>query len=701
MSEQQKSLFSEGRFRHASIGFITRKPLFFFRALLKYAKKSITGQDLFRSVCFATSYKCNFKCSHCYAEPFAQSGDTPLSFDEKVAVIKECLDAGVISFDFVGGEIGLSDEFLRLLPHCQPHKTHISLASNDFEITREKVRQFKAAGVDKISISIDAGTAEEHDEFRRMNGSYQRCFEAIDNIRAEGLTPVIITCVSQGGTRKESFRQLVEYAINTRTSLVFSAAIPFGEWAGRDDILCDDDDIAYMRKMHDQYPFITRDCYENMGSVGCPATKQIVYISEYGDVMPCPFLHVSFGNVRTSSVLQIRERMMTVPQLKAYHPTCLTGEDKDFIKTKLSTLYTTSHYPPSDVEIFPEYFGTQQADTAAARPVNKIMRFCPLCGSDEHDYLTSGREHEFYNTTDDLFTIVKCRRCALVFLNPRPDDNCLERIYPPNYYCHTTQHGDPNRSLLFRFKEYLNSRIGFPKRIRELVAGLSRSPTSKLRVLDIGCGSGLALDAFKKYAGNDVETTGLDFSAQALGLVADKGHNTICGKLEEIDTTAFQGSFDIVYSSNVIEHVSSPLHFMKIAADALKSDGIFLCETPNFDSADARMFAPSGHWGGFHFPRHWTFFTPATFEQMATQTGFRIERIDFYPVPIFWIWTMHSIFYRGHGNQKFADSWFPLFEDRSNYKISLFNKVVFTLADLCLKAFTGKTSLMSIVMRKV
>jgi len=175
--------------------------------------KYVTGKDAIRGVVFASSYKCNFKCSHCYAEPFTHSGSNPLSFEEKLSVIRECVDAGVISFDFVGGEIGLSEELNRLLPYCMPHKTHISLASNGYEMTSNKVRELKAAGIDKISISIDAGSPEEHDTFRNMTGSYKRCFEAIDNIRKEGLTPVIITCVSRGGTRKDSFKQLIDYAI--------------------------------------------------------------------------------------------------------------------------------------------------------------------------------------------------------------------------------------------------------------------------------------------------------------------------------------------------------------------------------------------------------------------------------------------------------------------------------------------------------
>ncbi len=687
----------EARIRHTSLGFFVRKPLFFARAAVKYAAKYLTGGDVLRGIVFASSYRCNFRCSHCYAEPFTRSGDRPLTGEEKLAVIGECLDAGVLAFDFVGGEIGLSEEFPLLLPHCKPRRTHISLASNGYALTRDTVRELKAAGVDKISISVDAGTAEEHDAFRNAAGSYRRCFEAIEFIREAGLTPVIITCVSRGGTRRESFARLIDYAVRTRTELVFSAAVPFGRWAGRSDILCDEEDVAFMRRMHQAHPFLTRDCYENMGSFGCPAAKQILYISEYGDVMPCPFLHVSFGNVRDMSIRQIRERMLLIPELRSYPLRCLAGEDREFIAKRLAALAGSGQYPPRAEEVFPEVHGLRRTEPPAIA-LRTTARPCPLCGSEQRAYVTAGREHEFTTTTDALFPVVRCLACGLVYLNPRPADSELAAIYPHNYYCHTAAADGGEASALHGVKEFFNARIGFPKRIKALLRSLPGGGAAPLSILDIGCGNGTALDAFKKYAGRPVATTGLDFNARALEVVAAKGHATILGTLETVPLPA--GAFAVVYSSNVVEHVGDPLLMLRRAADALMPDGMFLCETPNIDSFDARRFGPSGHWGGFHFPRHWTFFTAETFAAMAERAGLEVVHVDYHPVPIFWIWTMHSLLYRGWGSRERADAFFPLIEDAGNFKKSLFNKVLFTGVDLLARMITGKTSLMSVVMKK-
>ena len=686
------------RLRHFKFGLVRRKPFFLLRILFKYANKIILGRDSLRGVVFASSYACNFSCSHCYATRFRDTDLLPLSLDEKIAVINNCLQLGATSFDFVGGEIGLSKDLKQVLSACKPYKTHLSLASNGYDITREKVRHLKNLGIDKISISIDSGSEQEHDQFRNKKGSYKRCFEAIENIRQEGLTPVIITCISKGDTKKQSFHDLVNYAINNHLELVFSAAIPFGQWEKNMDILCDEEDIRYMKDLHDKHSFLTRDCYENMGSSGCPAAKQIIYISEYGDTMPCPFTHISFGNIRYESLRNIRKRMLTIPQFKNYHPVCLAGEDRSFIEKYLSKTFGAKPYPPTAEEAFSEGVNIN-AKCSFSKNIKKIDRACPLCGSKKSEVVTSGREHEFDNTTHDLFFVIRCLTCNLVYLNPRPDESTLDIIYPKEYYCYkeTFTSFSSKQSLLVSIKGYLNNRFGFPCRIQNLIDSLPDSEY-QVKVLDVGCGNGSALDYFRSVCSKPIETTGLDFNEQALGLVAKKQHKTIMGRIEDVSLPG--NYFDIIYSSNVIEHVAKPLDMMKKISDALKPGGIFLCETPNFDSFDAHIFSPSGHWGGFHFPRHWTFFTAKTLGKLAEHVGLKVESVMYHPVPIFWIWTLHSFLYRAKGKKDLADRFFPLIESKENFLKSVGLKVIFSAVDFFLKLFTGKTSLMSVTLKK-
>ncbi len=66
--------------------------------------------------------------------------------------------------------------------------------------------------------------------------------------------------------------------------------------------------------------------------------------------------------------------------------------------------------------------------------IKKVETSCNFCGGSDRKLITTGREHEYDNTTSDVFNVVKCTGCGLVYLNPRPDVSELSTIYPPNYY---------------------------------------------------------------------------------------------------------------------------------------------------------------------------------------------------------------------------------------------------------------------------
>ncbi|MCP4155371.1 MAG: methyltransferase domain-containing protein, partial [bacterium] len=480
----------------------------------------------------------------------------------------------------------------------------------------------------------------------------------------------------------------------------FTAAIPFGEWEGKLEYLCDDGDLAHMKALHEKHPTIfTRDLYENLGKSGCPAAKQTLYISEYGDIMPCAFVHISFGNLKYESITDIRKRILEIEEFAHYHPVCLPAEDMTFIDNHLSKTFGSETYPISYEEAFSERLGDRKP-SPVSRNIAKRERPCPLCGANETTYVTAGREHEFDNTTDDLFCVVKCKQCGLVYLNPIPEASTLNIIYPDNYYCHNYTYTQKNAkpSLIGRVKRTLSKHFGHPRQIRKIMKRMPAGTGEPLHILDVGCGNGSALDAFRKESGREVITCGLDYSKNALKIVAEKGHKTIEANIDSVELE--KNRYDIIFSSNLIEHIAHPQRLMEQIYGALKPGGLFMCETPNYGSVDAKIFGPSGHWGGFHFPRHWTFYTAETLGESAKKAGFDIDKVNYKPVPIFWLWTMHSRVYRGRGDQQKADKKYPLIEQKSNFLRSFFLKGVFTFVDMAQLLFARRTSLMVMLLRK-
>jgi len=59
--------------------------------------------------------------------------------------------------------------------------------------------------------------------------------------------------------------------------------------------------------------------------------KRMVSITKYGDVMPCPYIHVSLGNFFEEPLKAIIERGLRIKYFGEYVDTCLVAEDRNFI----------------------------------------------------------------------------------------------------------------------------------------------------------------------------------------------------------------------------------------------------------------------------------------------------------------------------------------------------------------------------------
>jgi SAM-dependent methyltransferase len=329
----------------------------------------------------------------------------------------------------------------------------------------------------------------------------------------------------------------------------------------------------------------------------------------------------------------------------------------------------------------------------AASSVRKVDVPCLHCGAREDEPLWAGREHEYENTTDEEFRFVRCRACGLVRLNPRPDVSELERIYPPDYYAYNLLSADavsPD-GLTDRMKMRM-----YQDRLVALVDRLGKP--GPVRILDVGCADGRLLDWYAASSvGDRLETHGIEMSEVAAKAARRRGHRVVTGRFE-VDRELEAGSFDLILAYHVIEHVDDPKGFAQRAAELLAPGGLFVVATPNWDSSDARRFR--GHWGGNHFPRHWTLYNESTVRDLAESVGLRVERVEYQPNPIFWVWTCHSWLTSRFPRGTWPDRLFPpvgIF-DPSLQSFAL--QSAFTLLDLLQRRFTGRTASMAVELRK-
>lgn len=112
----------------------------------------------------------------------------------------------------------------------------------------------------------------------------------------------------------------------------------------------------------------------------------------------------------------------------------------------------------------------------------------------------------------------------------------------------------------------------------------SRSPLVQRRVLDVGCGAGLLCEPFARLGGM---VTGVDAATE--NIAAARAHAAASGLIihyhsGELSELA-QGTYDIVSSMEVIEHVADPADFLAQLIGRLAPDGLLLLSTPNRTAA--------------------------------------------------------------------------------------------------------------------
>ena len=238
---------------------------------------------------------------------------------------------------------------------------------------------------------------------------------------------------------------------------------------------------------------------------------------------------------------------------------------------------------------------------------------CNLCRADNTRLMFHARDRQ--SREKRPFNIVKCKKCDLAYLNPRPTKKEIIQHYPPWYHSRAQ-------------KEIVNLEAttiwGIPWReaMQKKAAPILRYKREG-KILDIGCGDGSLLKFMEELGW---ETYGIDFSGDSTRYAREVlGLNVFPGRLEEVSYP--EDFFDIIIFFHVLEHLSDPLDTLKKVLPLLKADGVLLIEVPNFASFEARIFR--SRWIGIDAPRHLYHFTPRTLEAMLKSAGFNAIELGF------------------------------------------------------------------------
>lgn len=334
--------------------FIHSKPLLFLRVLNHY-KNLILRKHPLTYVELVVNFKCNLKCAHCSQTKLVKPESfRKLSVADYRRLSQECIKLGVKRLVVGGGEALLCPELEEILNALQPPKFFLSLLTNGTLLNKDKILRLKRIGVDKLTISLDSSISEEHDTFRGDQGSFAKAFEALNLALGNGLFVDINTTVMHDNLRSSGMLGLINFCVKKKMCLHLILRAPVGRWSDHTDNLITDDDMEFINSLNRKYPYIRADIhFSSYFKSYCPAVRGILYITPYGDVFPCAFLHFSLGNVLEESLVTIRERGLKLKIFSTYSDKCIAVQDRDFL-TRFQSVSSRKEILPLNLkEVFP------------------------------------------------------------------------------------------------------------------------------------------------------------------------------------------------------------------------------------------------------------------------------------------------------------------------------------------------------------
>ena len=234
---------------------------------------------------------------------------------------------------------------------------------------------------------------------------------------------------------------------------------------------------------------------------------------------------------------------------------------------------------------------------------------CNLCGGVEHRQLFRKRG----------FDLVRCAECGLAFVANPPVGGALTGLYSADADYHASLL-DPATPVFAAMRRVARQHLAMLQRS-------VRSPQG-LRLLDIGCSSGLFLDA-ARAAGFAVEGAELSrdtaaFAHTHFGLDVHAGDWRDAGYAD--------GSFDVVTLFDVVEHLPDPLGELAAIRRLLKPGGLLLQSTPNIDGLfprlSYRLATVLDYWPHPEPPHHLFQFSHRTLGELTERAGYEVARID-------------------------------------------------------------------------
>ena len=280
------------------------------------------------SIVFSMTRACAYSCPHCYQK---KENGSDLPEPLLLQTLEGVRLAGVTYLNIEGGEPFLRPERLKAVLTALDDGCEIWVNTTGDRLTAEIIQELKMSGLNGLMISIHSPEPRVHDQFTGVQGSFDTACRAMKLCKDHGLGLALNSVLSEQELRDGGLPHLMDLGKEMKADFIqLIHPKPCGGWLEKTDEMQADQGIQKLivqQHLHYNswrttgYPSLASQVFEERKEgVGCTAGGiDRFYINAAGEVMPCEFLQISFGNVSEESFETIFERMrqaFPIPRLK-------------------------------------------------------------------------------------------------------------------------------------------------------------------------------------------------------------------------------------------------------------------------------------------------------------------------------------------------------------------------------------------------
>lgn len=277
------------------------------------------------TVLVSVTSACKYHCSHCYQKfDIGKDLDTDILID----TVKKMQEMGIAFFNIEGGEPFLVYDKLLKVCKAIDHRSEIIINTTGDTVTYERLKELKSLGnVTALMFSLHSDTAEGLNTFTGNDKAWENMSNAISAAHKAGIGVTFNSCLQKESFSDGTFEKIMEVARNFNAALIqLIKPKPAGGWLKSGAKVFNDNDVKILKekvnsynkqRKYKDYPFVYSQLMEEETEMfGCTAGgTDRFYINAKGDVQPCEFLNISFGNINSENFDDIYQHMRETFQI--------------------------------------------------------------------------------------------------------------------------------------------------------------------------------------------------------------------------------------------------------------------------------------------------------------------------------------------------------------------------------------------------